>query len=78
MAKDYRVVNSIDSPDKTRCVDIIELDQSGFQFQEWRREPEDLSGWILMGDSRPIVYESAQQALAAAREAVVWLCDVIR
>lgn len=71
MTKLYKVVNSFDNDEKNRCVDIVE--QNGrFRFQEWRREPEDLSGWILILDSLPIDYTSADEAVKASIDCVSW------
>jgi len=75
MAKNYRVTQSYDNPEKNYCVDIIELTNGDFRFQHWRREPEDLSGWFLMLDSQPITFMSEEAAIAAAKQSVVWFQD---
>jgi len=72
MKKNYRVTRSFDNPEKNRCVDIIQTTDGTFQFQEWRREPEDISGWFLLQDSSPNTFGSEAQAILAAKLAVVW------
>jgi len=67
-----RVANSFNNFEGDHCVDIIEQDDGQFRFQHWRREPEDLSGWILLMDSTPVVFSGEQEAIEAARQAVVW------
>lgn len=73
MTKPYRVTQSVDNLEGNRCVDVIELSNGQFRFQEWRREPEDLSVWFLMVDSLPVTFASEEEAMAAARQAIVWL-----
>jgi hypothetical protein len=73
MKKSYRVSHSIENDQKNLCVDIIKHNNGGYAFQEWRREPEDLSGWFLMRDSGHEHFASEQDALSAAKSAVIWL-----
>ena len=54
MAKPYLVSQSIEHPEKNRCVDIVQQHDGKYRFQEWRRDIEDTSGWILLFDSQPI------------------------
>jgi hypothetical protein len=72
MSKNYLVAHSIDNQEKSRCVDIIQDLNGKFRFQEWRREPEDLSGWFLMLDSSPKTYPTAKEAIVAAKQAIAW------
>lgn len=72
MPKDYLVTHSVDNQEKNRCVDIIQDLNGKFRFQEWRREPEDISGWFLMLDSLPKTFISKAEAIAAAKRAITW------
>lgn len=72
MAKNHLVVHSVDNQEKNRCIDIIQDLDGKFQFQEWRREPEDISGWFLMFDSSPETFVSKTEAIAAAKKAIAW------
>jgi len=72
MPKNYRVTKSVDNQELNRCIDIIELQDGSYRFQEWRREPEDISGWFLMLDSYPNIFMSEAEAITAAKRAVTW------
>ena len=72
MSKNYLVAHSIDNQEKSRCIDIIQDLNGKFRFQEWRREPEDLSGWFLMLDSSPKTSPTAKEAIVAAKQAIAW------
>lgn len=73
MAKPYLVTKSIEHPEKNRCVDIIQQQDGNYRFQEWRRDIEDTSGWILLFDSQPVVFNSEGEALSAATFRCNWL-----
>ena len=72
MPKNYLVAHSVDNQEQNRCVDIIQDLNGMFRFQEWRREPEDLSGWILMLDSSPKTFNSETEAITAEIRAITW------
>ena len=72
MKKNEQVTQSFDNEDKNHCVDIIQCLDCRFRFQEWRREPEDLSGWFLLRDSLPVTYQSESEAIVAAKRAITW------
>lgn len=76
MQKNYRVTKSIDNQEHNRCVDIIQDLNGRFRFQEWRREPEDISGWFLMLDSSPKTFVSETDAISVAKQAVIWFNDL--
>lgn len=69
---DYRVVDSIENDERNRCVDIVLRTGTRYGFQEWRREPEDPGNWWLMCDDGGVRFASEQEAIAAARQRVVW------
>jgi hypothetical protein len=73
MAKPYLVSQSIEHPEKNRCVDIVQQQDGKYRFQEWRRDIEDTSGWILLFDSQPVVFESEREALSAVTLRCNWL-----
>ena len=72
MPKNYLVAHSVDNQEQNRSVDIMQDLNGMFRFQEWRREPEDLSGWILMLDSSPKTFNSETEAITAAKRAITW------
>ena len=73
MGKDYVVTDCIEHPEKNRCVDIIQQRDGKYRFQEWRRDSEDTTGWILLLDSQPALFESEEIAIRAAENAIDWL-----
>ena len=73
MAKPYLVSQSIEHPEKNRCVDIVQQQDGKYRFQEWRRDIEDTSGWILLFDSQPVVFNSEGEAMSAAKLRCNWL-----
>ena len=72
MPKNYLVAHSIDNQEQNRCIDIIQDLNDKFRFQEWRREPEDISGWFLVRDSSPKTYPTAIEAIVAAKQTIAW------
>jgi hypothetical protein len=72
MAKPYLVSQSIEHPEKNRCVDIVQQQDGKYRFQEWRRDIEDTSGWILLFDSQPVVFNSEGEAMSAATLRCNW------
>ncbi len=76
MAHENKVIRSIEDPSGMRCVDIVRLPGRGVGFAEYRRDPEDGSGW------RPVSpvstgFADEAEALAAACQAVRWLDAVL-
>ena len=67
------VLASYEDETGDRCVDIICFPEGDFAFRECRRDPEDSHGWRHLAGGEPQRYETEQAALAAAKEAVLWL-----
>jgi len=70
-----RAIRSLHNDTVDRCVDIIRHEDGTFGFKEFRRDPEDRGGWTLVGYNPRRVYSTEEEAVAAARAAVVWLRD---
>ena len=73
MAKEYVVTRSLEHPEGNWCVDIIQQQDGKYRFQEWRRDSEDTTGWILVLDSQPVVFDSEAAAMSAAQLRCSWL-----
>jgi hypothetical protein len=73
MAHRDKVSRSIETPDGTRCVDIYLSPEGSFGFAEYRRDPEDASGWHPAGAPAVAGFASEAKALAEARRRVAWL-----
>ena len=67
------VVASPETEDGRLCVDIFRNAQGDYAWDEWRREPEDPSGWQATGRASSRTFETAEAARQAADESVEWL-----
>lgn len=76
--KSWVVFDSIETYDGTRCVDLFFRPDGTFGFEEFRRDPEDVGEWTPVQYFSGAVYNSKEDALAAAVSAVVWLAAEIR
>jgi hypothetical protein len=70
-----RVIRSLHNDEVDRCVDILENEDGTFGFKVFRRDPEDRGGWTLVSYNPHRIYSTEQEAVAAAKAAVVWLQD---
>jgi hypothetical protein len=77
MAHANKVCRSIETPDGTRCVDIFRRPEGGFGYAEYRRDPEDGSGWHPTGYGSGTDFPSESAALAEARLRIIWLGPVL-
>ena len=67
------VLNSIETEDGVRCVDIFRRENASFGFEEYRSDPEDSRGWQMIGGYGEQHYETQDQALDGAIACVPWL-----
>ena len=77
MAHVNKVMQSINDGDGLRCVDVFRRPDETFGFEEYRREAEDPRGWTAIGGHDRARFQTAETALAAARERVAWLESVL-
>ncbi len=77
MAPVNKVTRSIETPDGGRCVDLFHRPGGSFGFEEYRRDPEDGSGWFPIGFHADSAFPTAAAALAEARQRVAWLALVL-
>lgn len=68
-----RVLHSFEAPDGLRCVDLFVRQDGTFGFEEYRRDPEDPSGWQLNGGYQRDVFQTEDQAKEALVKSVPWL-----
>ncbi len=67
------VIESIETPDGARCVDIFRRADNTYGFEAYRRDLEDPSGWFPIGRHSFTNYGSEDEARAAARQKIGWL-----
>ena len=77
MAHINKVSLSIETPDGTRCVDLFRRPDASFGFEEYRRDPEDTSGWFPIGYHGDAIFPTEAATLAEARRHVAWLALVL-
>jgi hypothetical protein len=75
--KSWRVLASPSTSAVDRCVDIFVRLDGTFGFEEFRRDPEDMGIWTPIAYYSAQEYFSQQDAVDAAREAVIWLAEVL-
>ncbi len=75
MASDKRVLNSIETADGGRCVDLFVRIDGSHGFEEYRRDVEDARGWFPIGHHAAREFATEAEARAAALKSVPWLTD---
>jgi hypothetical protein len=73
----WTVLFSPSTPSVDRCVDIFARTNGTFGFEEFRRDVEDMGAWTPVAYYSERQYGTADEAIAAARESVRWLADVL-
>ena len=73
----WTVVASPSTPGVDRCVDVFFRPDGTFGFEEFRRDVEDMGAWTPVAYFSEREYATADDAVAAARESVVWLAAVL-
>ena len=70
------VLNSIENLNGDRCLDVFERDDGTFGFEEFRKEPESKTGWVLVGYYSDGMYKTQCLAFLEAGNRVSWLNEV--
>ncbi|MEO1492996.1 MAG: hypothetical protein AAFV19_12660 [Pseudomonadota bacterium] len=73
---DNKVSQSIEAPGGQRCIDIFQRPDGRWGASEFRRDPEDARGWYPTHACPDTAFDSAEEALAAARLACPWIADL--
>jgi len=66
------VIESLEDPHGSRCVDILLREDGSFIFKEFRRDPEDAGRWTLVADYSQRGFATKEAALASAAAAIAW------
>jgi hypothetical protein len=75
--KSWTVIASTSTASVDRCVDIFARPEGTFGFEEFRRDPEDMGAWTPVADFSSRQFKTEGEAVAAARESVRWLAEVL-
>ena len=73
MSKKPKVLDSFETADGIRCVDIFIREDGTYGFAEYRRDPENGSRRFTLRDFSGQVFGTREQALNAAQESIQWL-----
>jgi hypothetical protein len=68
-----RVIDSIETLDGGRCVDIILRPDGSYGFEIYRRDTESLTGWFAIATNIDTAYPTAFAAHQAACKSAPWL-----
>jgi hypothetical protein len=71
----WSVLESIETPDASRCVDVFARGDGTFGFEAFRRDPEDRGKWTGIEYFSVLTFASRVEALEAARDRLAWLDD---
>ena len=77
MGRDKTVMRSFEAPGGQVCVDLFCRADGSWGFEEYRRDPEDGSGWHPAGVFSERRFVDQNAALNAARISVGWLDGVL-
>jgi len=73
MPAPIKVLASLENSAGDHCVDIFARADGTFGFEEYRRDPEDVSGWFSLHRYSGQVFATAEDALAQAKSKVAWM-----
>jgi hypothetical protein len=68
-----RVIDSIETPDGGRCVDIFLRPDGNYGFEIYRRDVELLTGWFPIGSNIDTTFLTEHSARQAAYDAAPWI-----
>ena len=72
------MLTSFHNADGTLCIDIFVRLDGTFGFDEFRKDVEDVGGWLPLHRYSNQVFETLQQAEQTAKTAVPWLSRMTR
>ena len=70
--KDQVVINSINNDNNNLCIDFFIRNNKTFGNQEYRKDPENISGWYRIGNYDYKVFSNKDDAYHDAKKTIVW------
>ena len=67
------VLQSLETPDGDRCVDVFRRPDGSFGFEVYRRDSEALSGWFAIGGHLQLSFATQDLARQAAARVAPWV-----
>lgn len=68
-----QVLQSLETPDGDRCVDLFKRPNGTFGFEIYRRDTEALTGWFAIGNNIERTFDAPDLALEAAARLAPWI-----
>lgn len=68
-----KVLDSIENRPGDHCVDFFVREDGTFGFEEYRRDPEDASGWFSLHHYSHLVFNTRDEAVVEANLKVAWM-----
>jgi len=68
-----KVLTSLENSAGDHCVDIFVRADGTFGFEEYRRDPEDVSGRFSLHRYSHQMFATTEDALAGAKSRVAWM-----
>ena len=70
--KDQVVINSINNDNNNLCIDFFIRNNKTFGYQEYRKDPENISEWYRVGNYDYKVFSNKDDAYHDAKKTIVW------
>ena len=70
--KDQVVINSINNDNNSLCIDFFIRNNKTFGYQEYRKDPENISEWYTIGNYDYKVFLNKDDAYHDAKKTIVW------
>ena len=71
--KDQVVINSINNDDNNLCIDFFIRNNNTFGYQEYRKDPENMTEWYRIGNYDHKIFLTKDEAYQDAKKTIVWL-----
>ena len=76
--RNWQALESLEDDGGTRCVDIFVRPDGRFGFETFRKDPEDLGRWTMLGLYSAARFMTIGEARSAAALAVPWCAERMR
>ncbi len=70
--KDQVVINSINNDNNNLCIDFFIRNNKTFGYQEYRKDPENISEWYKIDNYDYKVFSNKDDAYHDAKKTIVW------
>ena len=71
--KEQVVIQSINNNESNLCIDFFTRNNGTFGYEEYRKDPENTSGWYKIGYFTYKIFSSKDEAYNDALKTISWL-----